>query len=286
MTVTRITEKNAKCFDRFLFKAAELSGGNIVKLGVIEDDTACGAAAFFIKGSVAELISLYVAPDFRRRGAASMLLRTFEEQLRGTGIDLMLASTLPTEQGLGKLLDRGGFVQLEGSDVYSFSFSEIKDLPALKKQLLDTENGSGCRFVSCEELRTAEQLALRDFLNKNRFSVDELCMIKFSAALSGVALREDGSVEACLLCSNIGTDVGIDLFLRESDDIEVLRGLCRCLYEALLARGEDDVQIFYLAVSREVIPFAEALLGDRLQRHARESYAVKLLPEAARAAVL
>ena len=48
MKITRIGKKNCKFFDKLLLQAAATEDRNVIKLGVVDDDTACGAAAFRI----------------------------------------------------------------------------------------------------------------------------------------------------------------------------------------------------------------------------------------------
>ena len=57
-------------------------GEAVVVLGLTEDDVACGAAAYYMEGTRMQVLSLYVAPDYRERGGGSTLLLTLSRLAR------------------------------------------------------------------------------------------------------------------------------------------------------------------------------------------------------------
>ena len=54
-------------------------------LGLTEDNLACGALAGRMEGDLFAVTSLFVAPDYRRRGGGTMLLRALADVLRADG---------------------------------------------------------------------------------------------------------------------------------------------------------------------------------------------------------
>ena len=112
--VTKIGPQNQQWFEEFLMTPE--STEDMIRLGVIEDDTACGAAAFRIGRSSAELMSLYVAPEFRRRGAAQSMLDTFLELGGEMGLTSLMTVYMRDNAEMRAFLDKNGFLQLDSSE--------------------------------------------------------------------------------------------------------------------------------------------------------------------------
>lgn len=91
-------------------------GESVALLGLTEGDVACGAAAFYMNGSRIEVLSFYVAPDYRGRGGGSLLL-TEIGSMAGSGlvsayeIVLNFAATTEDHQELIRFLENMGYQQ-------------------------------------------------------------------------------------------------------------------------------------------------------------------------------
>ena len=57
-------------------------GDDVAVLGLTEDDVACGAVAYYMEGRRLQIISFYVAPDYRNRGGGTLLLITLARLAR------------------------------------------------------------------------------------------------------------------------------------------------------------------------------------------------------------
>lgn len=274
MTITRIGPSNHESFAPFLFKASDFTSGNVLKLGAIENDTACGAIAFQIIGDTAEILSIYVANEFRRRGVAAAVLRAFEDLCVGTEVKTIISNSLPTNNGLEDFLAASGFVIISGSPVYSFNFADIQKSETLQKYL---SRGDYSRSSACVDLPPFQQRELRDYLMRHNFSVPDMLAMKFSPTLSSVSLDARGKIDSCLLCSNFGNSVGIDILLSDSACADAVLVLFRRLFETLSIQKLDGIQLFYLAANKKITPFAKALLGDCVHLRTSGVCAVKCL---------
>ena len=112
--------------------AAAERGDPVTILGAEEAGVACGAAAAWLRGPVLEVSSLYVSPDYRRRGAGRALTEALLELGRGRAEDLELSytATLPDHDTLPPFLTALGFQQDGGEETtYRVSLEELARAP-------------------------------------------------------------------------------------------------------------------------------------------------------------
>ena len=113
--------------------AAEAKLGDPVTiLGAEEGGVACGAPAARLRGPALEVVSLYVAPDHRRRGAGRALTEALLELGRGRAEDLEVSytATLPDHDTLPPFLAALGFQRDGGEEtVYRVSMEELARAP-------------------------------------------------------------------------------------------------------------------------------------------------------------
>ena len=80
--VTQLTEKKIDSIAHMLapeIVSAVKRGLPVTALAVVEDDTAVGALGGAIDGDTFEIVSIYVSPDRRRKGAGTALMKTLFE---------------------------------------------------------------------------------------------------------------------------------------------------------------------------------------------------------------
>ncbi|MCR5097311.1 MAG: GNAT family N-acetyltransferase [Lachnospiraceae bacterium] len=150
-----ITPENMSHFTPFLLSNARVligAGEPVVGLGYVKDDTACAAVCGYVVGQHFEIISFYVAPDFRRQGIGRALLDALVEMTAPfagmISVDLVISAeehevlcemlekygfSRVLDAGrsvygttIGKLLDSGLFMRDYGDDLLP-SFSEVDD---------------------------------------------------------------------------------------------------------------------------------------------------------------
>lgn len=75
MHITAITPENISFFKNYLLPDIAESTTPYLKLGLIDHTTACGSIAGWLSHGVLEIVSLYVAPDYRRKGGGTLLFQ-------------------------------------------------------------------------------------------------------------------------------------------------------------------------------------------------------------------
>ncbi|MCI6630869.1 MAG: GNAT family N-acetyltransferase [Lachnospiraceae bacterium] len=276
MKITRIGKKNCKFFDKLLLQAAATEDRNVIKLGVVDDDTACGAAAFRIGEYEAELLSLYVAPEYRRRGAAQKLMDTFEELADDTGLQAIMAVWLREMGGLAEFLQKNGFLLLDGSPAFSFRVGDALKSEKLKKYLSGISGGS---CVPVSQLSPTRQKALEAFVKNGGFEVYGPILTQCSGDVSFVALNQREMPVACMLCTDMGDTITVDILLSDAESHKAILRLFGKLHEKMVADGREDTEICCLAINPQIPPMLEILLGECVQSVGNTVCAVRALTE-------
>ena len=135
-------------------------------LGLTEDNLACGALAGRMEGDLFAVTSLFVAPDYRRRGGGTMLLRALADVLRADGgvfgVSIAFNCTLPEHETLCAFLAARGFAEQDdhGENIYLTTVGEALASPFFASR---SAGGAVRRFSELPDaaLRAAERDALR-----------------------------------------------------------------------------------------------------------------------------
>ncbi len=272
--VTKIGPQNQQWFEEFLMTPE--STEDMIRLGVIEDDTACGAAAFRIGRSSAELMSLYVASEFRRRGAAQSMLDTFLEFGGKLGLTSLMTVYMRDNAEMGAFLAKNGFLQLDSSESYFFLAGDALQSGKLTEIVSGNIPGN---CVPVDKLPPTRQRALERFVRKGGFvlrgAIGENCTGEMS-----FAVVDAGALPvACMLCTDMRDTITIDVLLSKGNSRIAILKLFEALYRKLEADNRQMTEIRCLAVNEKVGPLLRLLFGDKVQMAGSTVCAVKTLEE-------
>lgn len=275
MTITRIEKKNQAYFAPFFLEEEGRYGGNILRIGAIENGTACAAAAFELSGTTAELTSIFVVPACRRRGLGRALLDTFAELAAGTEVTSLTANFIPEPRdGLQAFFTSLGFELFGGSQSFTVPYEAAKNADGLKK-FLENADCSGT-VLSFEELSDAQTRELDAQLRTFNTTLAEITTGNFSRELS-FAFYKNGSFNAAIFCSLVGKQLGIDFLLTRDSAAGPTLAMAKKLAERLAAREEPPAQIAFLAANPAVPAIAGRLFGSAVQPDKAAVYALKFL---------
>lgn len=137
MDVTSIYDDNLQYFRDLMlpnvYQALE-RGMPVSAVGLVDEETACGAVAGYIDGNAFQVASLFVAPQFRRKGGATLLLDTMKKLL----LDINGVYTMRIEYTISRddhltlrpFLDKYGFLEeTEDTGIYGVTLEQVKKTP-------------------------------------------------------------------------------------------------------------------------------------------------------------
>ncbi len=107
-------------------------GEPLTVMGIMQEDTACGALAGYVADGCFHLISLYVAPGYRRQGGATMMMHVIERLLwdePDIGAMEITFTTAEADNGtLLPFLESLQFLQEDdgGKNIYTFPLGQLK----------------------------------------------------------------------------------------------------------------------------------------------------------------
>ena len=137
-------------------------GEPLTVMGIMQEDTACGALAGYVSDGCFHLISLYVAPDYRRQGGARRMLRELETLLWDEAdigaMEVTFTTAEADNETLLPFLETLQFLQEDdgGKNIYTFTLGQLK---AVKQPKAVNEKDGRVRAFSqlSEDLLRAAQ---------------------------------------------------------------------------------------------------------------------------------
>ena len=121
-------------------------GEPITVMGIAKEGVACGALAGYLAGDCFHVVSLYVAPDYRRQGGARRMLRELEALIEDEpdigAVEIKFTTAEPDNETLLPFLETMGFSQESdsGRNIYMFELGDLKPV-SLPKLSGDKNNG-------------------------------------------------------------------------------------------------------------------------------------------------
>ncbi len=119
--------------------AAIERGEPVTAIGIAQEEVACGALAGYVENGCFQVISLYVAPDYRHLGGARLMISQLEELLMEESdiwsMEISFTETGQEEESLAPFLASMGFVAEDdrGQNIYTFTLEEVTQAKALSR---------------------------------------------------------------------------------------------------------------------------------------------------------
>lgn len=142
MQIGLITGKELPYFASLLLlqTAEQLRAGQpVTALGLVQDQTACGAVAGYLEGERFLITSLYVAPAYRRRGGGRLLMDTLQSLIENESgakeAELRFTVTTEEHRSLLPFLNAIGYSREDpyGKNIYLTTVEKTADSPFFAK---------------------------------------------------------------------------------------------------------------------------------------------------------
>ena len=218
---------------------------------------------------ILELISLYVAPAFRRRAlGGTLLMELLEETMNATdgGLRWVVSSFMPGTDGVEPLLAKAGFRMEQDNQAVSWKLpvADLADSPLLQRP---APAPAGCSLHTLEDLPDYCLRQLMQVLKEN--GVNDLTASEMRQALqnsSYILLDQKNQPKACAIFSKAGEDVVyLSQFFTTAGNAAAAMAVLQAGGKALLAQfsGETVLEIPTLADSsaklvQKLIPSSRA----------------------------
>lgn len=240
--------------------AQQLQAGEpLTALGLTEARLAVGAAAGYLQGRMFQITSLYVAPDYRRRGGGRMLVEGLLRLTRGQadGLEIRFTTAKEEQQALPPFLARMGFVRQDdrGETIFQIRLEQIACVPFFAKG--GAGHGTPFAQLGDSQLLDAERAAAAVDAPMPAGGLRGKTVDR-DVSMAAVA---DGAVQAYIV-GDTGWSGGLRLsaLWSRSKDVGVLPGLLR----AALTKAADKYPPDTRVIVQTVNPSSAALLSGLL----------------------
>ena len=221
-------------------------------VGAVEGRRPVGAAVLELEPGRAQLLSISVAEDCRRRGIGTALLRQCVRVLRRTSVQTLYGVLAEEEEAAEHLLRAFG-METPGTPGahYSFEAKAVARIAALRGA-----------HPGVFPLNMASNIHFRSYLRK-AFPADPSAgsRTNFDPQISQV-LVENGLITACLLAEKEPDGFSLGWFSSFSRDKWALLYLLRGAVEA----SPPDARIHFAAYDPAVIQLADKMLGGAAEK--------------------
>lgn len=246
-----------KAFEGFVLPDVlpRLAESNVYLLGAVDGNLPVGAAVLELESGRAQLLSIAVAEEHRRRGVATALLRWCVRLVRRAAAASLYAILLPEEREAAALLASFGMVSRTEPGVHYRVRLGAADQSVLR--------GAAPGVMP---LQRAGRAAFREYMKKAfpGAGVPEKWE-EFDSAVSQV-LVENGKIAACVLAQRQEDGFSIGWMESHSREKLAVLYLLRALFAAAQADSGTDAVITFAAFDTPVRKLADKLLGDAAER--------------------
>lgn len=262
MKVYALDETNIESFDFLVDPKALLSvkQGAAQGLCVKEEEAHVGAlVGLFTDEKEYEILSLYVLPEYRRRGVGTKLLAALKDVLKDedTDVSISFANISPDEEALTRFLENEGFEEYRSTTGHIFSVT-VGDL--LKTTILSAKakaNYPSLSDLPGKMISALEELKSEGFIPKplGGFASERIDREASTAVFKG----EEPVAYAVVEKENDKLLSFSSLYVREGENPATLTRLLYCGLTRLKDKYSEDTVILLPTVNEEAEKLIEGL---------------------------
>ncbi len=274
MRLTGINAENVEAY-RDILDPFMIEEGDYV-VGAEEDGAPVGTMVFSIEEATASLLlkSIYVAPENRRKGIGSAMVKQICEELKPIAVYVEFSDE---EESLSPFFDKLGFTMIGTSEIYRIPAALFLENEGTRDLLEAAGRHGTVRLIQLDE-KTKKQLD--QILAEAELDVSVRTMNEQDAKLSVVSLDEEtGEPAGCLLAQALGKDVVITLFFSAAGDPMLFPGLFGAFYDALKEEGLLEGEISFVTEEDSVASFVKKLTGGEAKPTGMMVSGIYTLPE-------
>ncbi|MCR5487186.1 MAG: GNAT family N-acetyltransferase [Lachnospiraceae bacterium] len=264
MEIIQLGKKTLPLFQEILFEPERALLPSSLAIGMVEDGVPAGTAVFGLHQGQLRLYSIYVRPEYRRRGIASKVIRDLAALGQSADALFLEADFMDTQEDVGEFLHAMGFLLTPDSAVYEFDLRRARESEAVRKWLYRKEYPGNLKsFAALEE---KEKRRVLRFLEDTGYPLERLEERSFDPELGQCIFFPGIEVQSVLVCLMEGGDIIIDHFASKGkmslESVHLFRGFL----DALDKRGVEDAKVLFLPEQEKIVEFAETILQEEIRQ--------------------
>ena len=260
MQITTINNANYHAFAPYLHDIKEDGCGY---LGVIEDGQAIAAGAFSMEWPVLIIKNLYVAPDYRRRGAAKLLVEAAAE---AAGVEIYDSiAYYDGEESLTSFLTGIGFTCVPGDGLFSIP---MKSVFTCKQYRMAKKKGVSRGVIPIDSLGVSERNKLIAMAGTFYFREKLFEKGAYDPQISFASFSRGREPEGFLLASTRGRDVYVSAVAAAGTGQTAAAKLFAALAEELETVDTAERYLYFLGRNIQLVQSLQSVFGDDLKRMA------------------
>lgn len=261
--VTQITEKKIDSIAHMLapeIVSAVKKGLPATALAVVEDDTAVGALGGAVDENTFEIVSIYVSPDSRRKGAGTALMKTLFELADAEDLTVRAEYTPMDPEGrtIEPFLIALGFIKekiyfpVYSSEILENFKLDSKSLPGTMAEIITFADAPRKLLNEALNLRKEEDGMLGDI---------DMFIGLVDRNISFIAV-EKGEVKACILTERTGDEV-VELtpIWTADPDVRNMKLMLSFVLDELRASCPGDTCVIIPSIDPETLKIVEEICG-------------------------
>lgn len=244
---------------------SQMEEENVFLVGAIEENKAVGAAVLELGELTLELLSVVVAPAWRRRGVgASILLRctALAQEISVRAFEVAAPSSMTELEGFFSSLP---WLRCEPASSYvEVQVGDLKKIPLLA--------GGAPNAIPLEQVPI---LAYRDYLRKTFPEDPTQCLRQDLDLRVSQAIVKNGEIRACALVMPSEDGVSLSWLHNTSSDKLAVLILLRAAVAAVCTYYPEDASIQFSVDSEQLESFSEKLLAGVGRREQMNVWAIE-----------
>lgn len=244
--------------------AERLKDDRVFLVGAVEEQQAVGAAVLELQKDRVQLLSVAVAPKWRRRGIGRALMERCVTLVQATCAQSFYAVLGADVGELGAFFNALTWFQpREEAVCYQVSLGELRGVALLTGSASKARALEDVDYYSYQKYLTATFVA--DHTQCARQQLDQ--------RVSQV-IWEEGKITACILFSRTEQGLSLSWIQNKSRDKLALLYLLRAAMAAACRYYPDSAQITFSADTPQVLQLALRLLGKQTRREAMHAWEI------------
>ncbi|MCR5452005.1 MAG: GNAT family N-acetyltransferase [Lachnospiraceae bacterium] len=255
MEITGIGKNNLDFFKPIIFGDSTKKPERLM-VGVIQEGYPIAAGVMESSKGIGIITSIFTLPEFRKKGAAGMILDAFFRVASHSGLERIEIDYTSNYKSMSDFLIAEGFNVFPGEKLYRVSCKKIITSPKATVFFKKTKMG---KTFCMEDIGSIQQHEVEKYLeSKDLSELRDRCENK----MIFVSYDPAKKIEGVMLCFNYDKETRVELMLAEGKSPIVPLKLIQILIFKMKEYGLVDNNISFLAMNPHVMHLFTSVFGE------------------------